>query len=145
MTVIFQSPIFDEHSRGIIDAGIEAYLNDNHLVAAHLLTTQIEPAFRNLLLGAGVSVLKPNDIGGFDYITFGTLLSYSQLKDALGEDFIFYLKLLFTESRGWNVRNNICHGLLRSEFIQKPITDRIMHVLFLLSFIWEMEQSSPSA
>lgn len=145
VNLIFQSPIFDEHSRGIIDAGIEAYLNDNHLVAAHLLTPQIEPAFRNLLRGAGVSVSKPNDIGGFDYITFGTLLSYSQLKDALGEDFIFYLKLLFTESRGWNVRNNICHGLLRSEFIQKPITDRIMHVLFLLSFIREMEQPSSSA
>lgn len=144
VNLILQSPIFDEHSRGIIDAGIDAYLNDNHMVAAHLLTPQVEPAFRNLLKGAGISVLKPNDIGGFDYITFGTILNYSLLKDSLGEDFIFYLKLLFTESRGWNVRNNICHGLLRSEFIQKPITDRIMHVLFLLSFIRETEQQSPS-
>jgi hypothetical protein len=47
VNLIFQSPIFDEHSHGIIEAGIEAYLNDNHLVAAHLLTPQIEPAFRN--------------------------------------------------------------------------------------------------
>lgn len=135
VNLIFQSPIFDEHSRGIIDAGVDAYMNGNHLVAAHLLTPQIEPAFRNLLKGAGVSILKPNDIGGFDYITFGTLLCSPYLKNIFGEDAIFYLKLLFTESRGWNVRNNICHGLLRSEFIQKPITDRIMHVLLLLSFI----------
>jgi hypothetical protein len=145
VNLIFQSPIFDVHSRGIIDAGIDAYLNDKHLVAAHLLTPQIEPAFRNLLKGAGVSVLKANEIGGFDYITFGAILNYSLLRDSLGEDIIFYLKLLFTESRGWNVRNNICHGLLRSEFIQKPITDRIMHVLFLLSFIRVTEKPSPSA
>jgi hypothetical protein len=135
--LIFKSPIFDQHNKEFVEAGVQAYLNENHLVAAHLLIPQIEAAIRNLLNLAGGSVIKPNINGGFDYRTLGDLLKDDLLNkildDCFGTDFIFYFKILFLEKLGWNIRNNICHGISKVESIQKHVTDRIMHVLLLLA------------
>ena len=143
VNMFFESPIFDMEKRGIFEAGVEAYLNNNHMVAAHLLIPQVEAAMRNLLSQAHGSVYRPNKNGGFDYKTFGDLLTDDLFKviisDLFGDDTNLYFKILFIEKRGWNIRNDVCHGLMRAESFQKPITDRIMHVLILLSRIQPVE------
>lgn len=136
---IMESPLFSIDKKAIIEAGIDAYMNDNHLVAAHLLIPQIEAAIRNLLRMAKGSIYRPNKNGGFDYRTLGDLLPDGLFKkiiaDIFGDDANLYFRILFNEKRGWNIRNDICHGILRSDAIQKPMTDRIVHVLILLSRI----------
>lgn len=135
--LIFESPVFEQHKRGIIENGIQAYLDGNHLVATHLLIPQIEAAIRTLLKLAGGSIIRPNKNGGFDYRTLGDLLNddllNKMLTDCFDTDFVLYFKILFSEKLGWNIRNDICHGITREEAIQKPVTDRIMHVLLLLA------------
>lgn len=144
VSLVLESPIFTADKQGIIEAGVDAYLNDNHLVAAHLLIPQIEAAIRNLLRMANGSIYRPNKNGGFDYRTLGDLLPDGLFKkiitDIFGDDANLYFRILFNDKRGWNIRNDICHGILRSDAIQKPITDRIMHVLILLSRIRPVEE-----
>lgn len=145
LDIIFQSAIFEAHKRELFKAGIDAYLNDNHMVAAHLLIPQIEAGLRNLLRLADGLIYTPNKSGGFNYRTLGDLLNDGLLKEIFrqifGDDCISYFKILFTEKLGWNIRNDICHGIIRAESLQKPITDRILHVLILLSLIKLKPQS----
>ncbi|EDI9055188.1 hypothetical protein GEM49_01370 [Salmonella enterica] len=42
----------------------------------------------------------------------GTLLNFDSATDLLGENLVFELKAIFTEALGYNLRNNIAHGLL---------------------------------
>ena len=139
VSLIFQSPIFEPQKKDFLELGIQAYLDGNHLVAAHLLIPQIEAAIRTLLKLAGGSIIRPNKRGGFDYRTLGDLLNdellNKMLQDCFGKDFLLYFKILFGEKLGWNIRNDICHGITRAEALQKPVTDRIMHVLLLLAHV----------
>ena len=37
-----------------------------------------------------------------------------------------------TDDWGWNIRNRVSHGILRSEHCTRVIADRLIHVLLLL-------------
>lgn len=133
--VFFASPIFDSSKRGIIEAGLDAYFVGDYLVATHILVPQIEDAVRNLIELTGGTVMKSNRVGGLQLKTFDELLREEVIAEVFGEDIALYLRVLFTDQRGWNVRNNVCHGIFTSDVFQKPIADRVIHALIILSQI----------
>ena len=133
--VFFISPIFDSSKRGIIEAGLDAYFAGDYLVATHVLVPQVEDAVRNLIELTGGTVMKSNRVGGLQLKTFDELLREEVMAGVFGEDISLYLRVLFTDQRGWNVRNNVCHGIFTSDVFQKPIADRVIHGLIILSQI----------
>jgi hypothetical protein len=46
-----------------------------------------------------------------------------------------FLRTLLCDQRGWNVRNNVCHGLWPSEAFNFLVADRVFQVLMLLSML----------
>jgi len=48
VSYLFLSPIFEEERRNFLIKGIKAYLDDDFLVALHILIPQIEASIRNL-------------------------------------------------------------------------------------------------
>lgn len=132
---IKDSPVFAESRLEIIQRGIQAYYDNDLVVAIHLLIPQIEEAVRNLIELAGGVVLKKNRGGGYQLKTFDEILRDDIIKQVLGEDIQLYLRVLFTDPRGWNLRNDVCHGMSEIESFSFQAIERILHVILILGTI----------
>ena len=132
---LFQSPIFTEDKQSILIEGINHYIKNNHLVAIHLFIPQIESAIRKLVEYTGGAVFKPNRHGWINFKTLDELLRDEKIVTTFGEDLAFYFRILLTDPRGWNLRNDVCHGINPSGFFQINISDRLFHVLLCLALV----------
>jgi len=137
VSYLLASPIFEEERRDFLIKGIKAYLDDDFLVALHILIPQIEASIRNLAEKIGAPILKPSRSGGFHYKNLDDLLTDENIIDVLGEDMCLYLRTLLTDPRGWNLRNNICHGISPIETFNQIAADRVFHVLLCLALVKE--------
>jgi len=142
---LYESPIFEENRKGLIKKGIEEYLNGNYIVALHILIPQIEAAIRNLEEKTGGSIFKQSRYGGFNYKTLEEMLWDDNIRNVfgiLGEDVTLYFRTLFSDARGWNLRNNICHGISTPETLNAAAADRVFHSLLCLSLIREISEDN---
>jgi hypothetical protein len=129
---LYVSPIFEEGKKSIIEKGLEAYLKKEYLIAVHLLIPQIEDAVRNLVEITGGAIYKKGRSGGLFLKTFDEILHDEMVIQSLGENTVFYLRILFTDPRGWNLRNSVCHGISSADSFNSTIADRVFHTLLLL-------------
>jgi hypothetical protein len=136
---IFKSPIFDRSRRPIIEAGIAAWLGEDHLTCAHILIPQIEEAIRNLVQRNGGAVYTPerSSDGGYRLRMLGDLLRDQLFIDVFDSDMAFYLSVLLCDQRGLNLRNSICHGFMNPEQFGHSVSDRMVHVLLILALVKE--------
>ncbi len=132
---LYESPIFDERRKEFLIKGIEAYLNGDYIVSLHILIPQIEAIIRNLSEKIGIPILKPSRTGGFFYRTLDDLLRDERTIRALGEDMCLYFRILLTDPRGWNLRNEVCHGISELEQFNQIEADRIFHALLCLALV----------
>jgi len=139
---LYESPIFEEGRRAFIEKGIEEYLEGNYIAALHILTLQIEVLIRNLEEKIGGVVFKLSPFGGFNYKTLSEMLWDENIKKVLGEDLTFYFRVLFVDPRGWNLRNNICHGISTPEMLNATSADRVFHSLLCLQFVREQGETN---
>lgn len=130
---IYQSQVFKENARLIIEKGVEAYFDDNHIVAMHLIIPQLEAGFRNIIKIQESSVTKANNIGGMNFILFAEILKNDLLKNYFDADMIFYFKAILNDQKGLNLRNDVCHGLLNSTEFTESKSARIIHILLILA------------
>ncbi|MDD2994986.1 MAG: DUF4209 domain-containing protein [Paludibacter sp.] len=130
-----KSPVFDEKRYVFIEKGLDAFFANDYITAIHLLIPQIENVVRTIIEKTGGLTLKPSRNGGFHLKTFDELLRDEELNKALGEDFTNYLRILFTEQRGWNLRNDVCHGIASPGHFNYASSDRVLHALLCLGFI----------
>lgn len=134
---LYESPIFNEERKEIFVKGIEAFLNGDFIVSLHILIPQIEAIIRNLAEKIGIPILKPSQSGGFFYKTLDDLLREKRIIEVLDEDMCLYFRVLLTDPRGWNLRNDICHGISKFEHFNQMVADRIFHVLICLALVKE--------
>lgn len=142
---LYKSPIFDKAKLPVIETGLKAFLEGNHMVSAHLLIPQIEDALRNLLEMAGGSVYKPRRSGGLLLKTLDEVLRDDTITQIFGDNIAFYLRVLLTDPRGWNLRNIVCHGMCPAIAFNSDMADRVFHALLLLSHIREKEKSDETS
>ncbi|MCG8696536.1 MAG: DUF4209 domain-containing protein [Bacteroidales bacterium] len=79
---------------------------------------------------------------GFQLKTFNDILRDEIIKQVLGEDIQIYLRVLFTDQRGWNLRNDVCHGMSDIGSFSYQSTERILHVLIILGTIVKNESTN---
>ncbi len=139
---INDSPIISKSRIEIIKKGIQAYYDNDLVVAIHLLIPQIEEAIRNLIELAGGVVMKINRGGGYQLKTFDEILRDEKITQVFGENIQLYLRVLFTDPRGWNLRNDVCHGMCEIESFSFQAIERILHVLLILGTITEQESTN---
>lgn len=134
---LYQAPIFTPNQVNLLKMGIQAYFKQEYIISAHLLIPQIEATIRNLVEMTGGVVMKQGRGGGFHLITLDDLLRSEQMTQSFGDDVSFYFRVVLTDQRGWNIRNNVCHGISRYDDISKPVVDRLIHILLILAQIRE--------
>jgi hypothetical protein len=140
-----RSPLFPESVMPILYAGLDAYLRNDHLTAAHLFVPQIEAAVRHLLDLCGGNLWKPHRNGGLMMKNLEDVLREAPVAKSLTENVVLYLRVLLTDQRGWNLRNNICHGNCTTESFGRPMTDRLLHALLVLACVQRKANSPEEA
>jgi len=60
----------------------------------------------------------------------------------MGEDITNYLRNLLTDQYGWNIRNQLSHGLWGAESFNSGMADRIVHAFMLLGVFKRQEIQS---
>jgi len=129
---IFSSNLFKDYQKHIINKGFDAFLNKDYIVAIHLLIPQIETVIREFIKLYKGDVLKSNRHDGFQLRTMDDLIRDDIFKQHFGIDIVFYFRTILTDQVGWNLRNNVCHGI--SEKFDNCHADRIVHIFLILSF-----------
>lgn len=129
------SAVWPPDRHGVLRRGIEAFLVDDHVVAIHLLVTELENTVRNIARTIGVPLQRPNRFGGLDLRTFGDLLADEQIRQCLSENVATYMESVLTDQRGWNIRNTTCHGIRPFASFHSAASDRVMHIVLLLSLL----------
>lgn len=134
---IMRSPIFEESKKDIVKKGVQAYLEKDYMSAIHILLPQAESAIRTLVELMGSAILRKNRQGGLQLRTFDDLLRDESVEKCLGDDTAFYFRMLLTDQRGWNMRNDVCHGISPAGAFNYSTADRIVHVMLCLSQVRE--------
>ena len=140
--IIEPSPLYEEASYSVIRQALEFMFNDQPVLACHLLVPQIECAIRNLVENAGFSVIKPQKCveKGFQLITLDDLLRKEPVENAFTPDGSLYLRLVLTDQRSLNIRNDLCHGILPPDYFHSGIAARLLHVLVMIGWLREKKE-----
>jgi hypothetical protein len=138
------SPAFMYGRWEILERSLTAYLAGDYMLFIHFVIPQIEDAFRTLVEVSGGQIMKLHRGGALHLKTFDDVLRDESLLRIFGEDFILYSRILLTEQRGWNLRNDLCHGLMSEGKMAVMAADRLFHILMTLSLLTtQSSETSP--
>jgi len=141
LDVLYLSPLFQIDRRAILHAGLSAYLAKDFLKSIHILVFQIEEILRTLVVLMGIPPHKsvPRHPGISDVKNMNDVLDDGRVRGALTENVWTYLKVLYVERRGINLRNDLAHGLVPVEGFNQAIADQVFHSLVVLSLLRKAE------
>ena len=94
-------------------------------------------AVRTLVDLMGGAIVRKNMQGGLQMRKFDDLLRDKRVVDCFGNDSSFYFGILLTDQRGWNMRNDVCHGVSPVGVFNYSTADRIMLVILCLAQVKE--------
>ncbi|MFW0883660.1 DUF4209 domain-containing protein [Candidatus Acidulodesulfobacterium sp. H_13] len=96
--------------------GLYFGFEQNFLVSTHILIPQVENIIRILLKQIQVKTTILDSNGIETEKGLGMLLKEERLLDVLGDNLIFEFNILLSNQIGYNIRNNIAHGLRADNF-----------------------------
>ena len=118
--------------------GVAAWFAQDCFKAVHILVPQVEHGLRGIVSKLGLPVTKPHpkikDVSVA--INMGDILNSPEITDALVPDLTLYFPALYADPRGFNLRNNIAHGLMEAEGIGYTVAMRVIHTLLVLG-LWK--------
>ena len=135
LAYIGDGALFPATRAPLIRRGVEAWAAADFVSALHVLIPQVEHALRQLAVIVGTALYRPGNAGGLNARMLGDLLNDELIKQALGPDIATYLFVLLADARGWNLRNNVCHGLAAVGDFNPATGDRVIHALLVLASV----------
>ena len=134
-----QCPIIDNGRLEIIRQSLIAYETENYITMCHLIVPQIEDAFRKLVDLSGKAIIRPmanrDKKVGYTQRILDDMLRDDVVRETFGDDMAFYFRILLTDQRGMNIRNNMCHGLVDPSFFSYLVADRLLHMLCCITLV----------
>ena len=109
--IVTDNPFIPQGHELLYSRGLLAGLQNDPIIATHLLVPQLENSLRHILKQQGFIASNLTSQMIQDEYTLGKVLALKDLKNVLTEDIIFTLKGLLVERMGGNIRNEVCHGL----------------------------------
>lgn len=140
---LLASVLFEAERRPILEAGITAYVRGESIGSIHILTPQIERALRRLAMLQGAPLYTQRRGGGLNLRTLDDLLRDESVGAVLGTSAVTYLRVLLTDARGWNLRNDVCHGICSVEALTFVAADRVVHALLVLALVRSRSSTGP--
>ncbi|MBI5570725.1 MAG: DUF4209 domain-containing protein [Desulfomonile tiedjei] len=135
-------PPLDERNAAILTVGIERFFARDYVSALHVLVPQFECCLRRMFAQAGYPTTTSRE-GGTQYEQpLGSFLKQEDVKSALGPNFHKYVEMVMVDQTGFNLRNDVAHGLIRPEECNETNTLMVIH-LFLILTQCEVEPRQP--
>lgn len=107
-----ESPIIQKDRALLLGNALWLGFEDEFGLAIHLLCPQVEHIVRTELKIAGCITTNIDKDGIENENGLSTLLELPEAEQVFGKSLKFELKSIFTEALGYNLRNNVAHGLL---------------------------------
>ncbi len=108
--IVQENPFIPKGREFLYLKGLIAGLQEDPVIAAHLLIPQLENSLRHILKEKSFITSKRETVQ--DDFLLHEVLNTPDLIQVLDKDIIFTLKGLLVERMGSNLRNEVCHGLL---------------------------------
>ena len=129
----------DKKDKDYLKRALNAYWEEDYLVASHLFIPFIEYMIRELVSELDENILKQYEKVS-DYISITTLLKeetesreiLNKHFSEISEDICDYFERILTK-KGWNLRNYFAHGVDKKKFFENSSSDRLFHILIVLS------------
>ena len=111
--------IVPENRRSIFKYAIYLFFNDRRYEAIHILAPQVENLFRELAknCGGSITTIDKNGIGQVKLLK--SIFETTELLECYNSDVLFLFRALLIESACGNIRNDVAHGLLDKEDIER--------------------------
>ena len=110
--ICYHSPVVPEGREYLMASALWSGFEHDFGNGIHLLAPQVEHLVRMILKSEGVHTSNIDREGIENENGLTTLLNNERAEEISGEDLLFELKAVFTESVGPNLRNEVAHGLL---------------------------------
>ncbi len=131
-----QCPYFAASREPLLRAGLNAWLNDQPVEAIHILVPQVEAALRDIFGSLGAITHHPDpNTGGFRVVGMGEILSHETFKARAPNDIRFHFRVLYSDSRGINLRNHVAHGLAHPSIFNMGLANWVVHSLLLIGVL----------
>lgn len=133
---VSRSELFDDLT--FILEGVAAWFDKDYFKTVFLLVPQIERGMRELTRSLGEPVTKkhPTMAGREVSIGLGDILGNAAVKKALGADLTLYFRAIYSDPRGFNLRNQIAHGLAEPKMINSIVANISIHTLVVMA-LWK--------
>lgn len=115
MQICYSSPIVPEGREYLMASALWSGFEHDFRNSIHLLAPQVEHLIRMRFKENSIDTTTTDKYGVENESGLSTLLRHKRAEDLLGEDLLFELKAVFTESIGTNLRNGVAHGLLNDQ------------------------------
>ena len=147
------APLFREDRREFFEQGFAAYETGDYMKAIHVLVPQVENMMRELLgeLGAGKSKPNPLQTHLFDHKNMNDFFREPKVIEAMEEGLYLFLKSLYIDRRGLNLRNDLAHGLVEADAFNEQTASLVVQSIILLTmpnptevYISREESGSPT-
>jgi len=124
--------LYDEDRLQLIKVGLKRYFEGDYVSSIHVLVPQIEAALRKILGKIGKSTTVYNN-EVLQERTLDNIIRIPELKEHIGENLWYYLKVFLVDKVGDNLRNDVSHGLIEYQRCNKTIATLIIHILLILN------------
>lgn len=113
---IVDNNIFVPQDRqGAFLKGLIAGFNFDYLTSMSVLMPQVENAIRVMARKLDILTDKFDNEGIQEYLSLGSIIDRLEDSELLEEDLIFNLRLFYAGELGYDMRNNVAHGLLSDD------------------------------
>lgn len=118
--LVSNNPFVPPGHEGVFLRGIHAGFHGDFLIAAHLLTLQIENSLRYILESHNVDVSNLMSDGTQPVKVLGAIFGVPETEQILGRSLCFELRGCLIEKTGFDFRNRVAHGFVGESDCYSP-------------------------
>lgn len=114
--------------KNFIKTGFERFFAGDYISALHILVPQFEGCLRNMFFSIDIptTVIKEGNLQHEQ--VFGEFLNRQEVKETLGRDLHIYIETVMVNPNGWNIRNDIAHGIVSPVIFTTKYAIIILHL-----------------
>ena len=132
---IFDCSLIPADRVSLYREGMSAFDAEDYVKCIHDLVPQVENSLRELLKLLEVSETKTDDEGSVELKNMNDVLHEPRVREALDEKLWTFLKVLYADKRGINLRNFVAHGIAPVEAFNRINAGLVVQSVVLLSAI----------
>jgi hypothetical protein len=133
---LFDSLLIPSDRVTLFQEGLQAFEREDYVKCIHVLVFQVENSLRELLKLLNRPVTKSTDDGNQPK-NMNDVLHDPAVKDALDPKLWSFLKVLYTDNRGMNLRNLVAHGVAPAAAFNRVNAALVVQSVVFLALVRE--------